>query len=172
MKENIIERLGLNSEMYKLMMVGDKEFALRVPKTREILRFESNNVSPMGTIDMYGYVSDVCALATPSLSMTDIVDVDEHIVLNLGTRSVSITNLNPKEAIDIMFSSNKINSDGEVKINLEGMGDRIINLLDEKIDMDDLTIKEARALLHEFQSAIDMTKLTEVFTFFQENFGG
>jgi len=172
----MVEKLKLKEGKYLDITVGKSELAMKVPTTREIIRMESSNTTIDGNVDVAKYIEGICKFIVPKREINDLCEVPSEVELNLGEKVITLKGITAKKALKIISDSAKIEKDPKdptsiiLRPNTEGMLDAILDLAEEKVDIDDLKYKEVMQIPNLFQEKIEVGTLIDVYNFFQENF--
>ena len=174
-RKEVIKKLISDKKHYKKCTFGGEDFAMRIPTTRELIRMESNNATMEGQVDLAGYIGDICGLLMPVRTLEDMADIKPTIDISVGNKTIILENVTASKALTIINNSSKIERDKDdpkkiiLRPNTEEMMDAILSLSKEKIDIDELKLKEIKLISEKFESELNIDVLMEVYTFFQKN---
>lgn len=172
-KIDLVKELGLNGD-YKSFTLAGENYVLRKPTAMESIELEDKNIEIEGSIDMYGYIKDILKFITPQLTMEDVIEKKDNLIV-IGDKTLHFNNVTIEQGFKTILATSEIgtNSSGEkvMKLNRHGAIKKIIELAhaeDEAITINSFTTKdELNAILDKFQALFDASKAMEVYNTFQ-----
>lgn len=168
---NILKELQIKDEkgFSPIQICGGERIFKRLSALREY-EIVDNNVDVNGNMDLYGLAQDLCKQIIPETKIDDlIIQQGNEIVVGDKTYKISISK---EEAFKIVINSQKTgtNSLGEkvMKLNLKGTLESIAKILDEEIELENLSKDELDSLLAGFMSLYDVSDVMTLISFFQK----
>ncbi|MGL5049616.1 MAG: hypothetical protein ACRC6E_03170 [Fusobacteriaceae bacterium] len=171
-KVGYVESMGLDKATYIDIEVNGKPCAMRKPSAMKQIEMEDKNVTIEGEVDMVGYISDVCGLVYPKITLEDVVSrISSALVV--GEKELVFENISALKVFEIAMSGAKMvkdkNGNPVMKINQAGMFKEIIANTDEvKYKEEEFTYKEIKDIVAKFQELFDVTGAMNIYSTFQE----
>lgn len=172
----VTQILGLPENQWKDCTFGGEAFAMKVPTTRELIRMESRNTTANGEVDLSSYMVEIVDMLLPKRQLGEIAEIAETITINTGEREIVLSNVTAKVALDIINNASKLEIDKKdpkkmvLRPNTEEMIESIFALTDKELDIDNFKYKEIKMIAEQFESALKVDTLMEMYNFFQKNF--